>query len=193
MRADDRAGLERLCRYLLRPPLAQERLTMLPDGRVGVTLVHPWTDGTRALVFEPLEFLEKLAALVPRPRINLLLYHGILAAHARGRVSALGRSVANDVQAGEPATPALPADNARRAASPPRRYFAWAELLRRVFAIDVLACACGGRLRLIATIEDPVIVQRILRHLGFPTERPEPAAARPPPGLAASLRFDFPA
>jgi predicted nucleic acid-binding protein len=59
------------------------------------------------------------------------------------------------------------------------------------FEIDVLACACGGRLRFIATIEDPPVVQRILRHLGLPTAIPEPAPARPPP-TAPALAFDFP-
>ncbi|MBI3767665.1 MAG: transposase [Deltaproteobacteria bacterium] len=77
VRADDRAGLERLCHYLLRPPLAQERLELFPDGRVGLTLAHPWADGTRALVFDPVEFLEKLAVLIPKPRINLVVYHGL--------------------------------------------------------------------------------------------------------------------
>ena len=64
VRADDRAGLERLCHYLLRPPLAQGRLERLPDGGVLYTLAHPWSDGTRQLLFQPLELLEKLAALV---------------------------------------------------------------------------------------------------------------------------------
>jgi hypothetical protein len=48
-----------------------------------MTLKSAWADGTRHLLFEPLELLEKLAALMPRPRINLVLYHGILAPHAR--------------------------------------------------------------------------------------------------------------
>ena len=75
VRADDRAGLETLCRYLLRPPLAQERLSRLADGRVVCTLRHPWHDGTRQLIFTPHEFLERLAAITPRPRVNLVLYH----------------------------------------------------------------------------------------------------------------------
>jgi hypothetical protein len=62
VRADDRAGLERLVRYLLRPPLAQERLTRPADGRVVCTLGRPWHDGTRHLIFTPHEFLERLAA-----------------------------------------------------------------------------------------------------------------------------------
>jgi hypothetical protein len=63
--------------------------------------------------------------------------------------------------------------------------------LRRVFAIDVLACACGGRLRFLATIEDPLVVRRILRHVGLPTDPPVPMPARPPP-LAHAPTFDFP-
>ena len=69
------------CRYLLRPAVAQDRLRLLADGRVGLTLKTAWADGTRQLVFEPLTLLEKLAALTPRPRINLVLYHGVLAPH----------------------------------------------------------------------------------------------------------------
>ena len=54
--------------------------------------------------------------------------------------------------------------------------------MRRVFAIDVLACAgCGGRLRFLATIEDPAIVTKILAHLGVSTEAPAVTPARPPP------------
>jgi hypothetical protein len=72
VRADDRAGVERLCQYLLRPPLAQGRLERLRDGRVLYTLTHAWSDGTRQLLFQPLELGETLAVLVPRPRVNLL-------------------------------------------------------------------------------------------------------------------------
>jgi hypothetical protein len=192
VRADDRAGLERLCHYLCRPPLAQERLELLPDGRVGLTLAHPWSDGTRALVFDGVEFLEKLAVLIPKPRINLVVYHGILAPRARDRTAAVARAVPL-ARAGADAN-ACPADASGppSPASPSRRAMAWADLLRRIFAIDVLACACGGRLRFVATIEDPSVVQRILRHLGLPTDAPVPEPARPPPGADAELAFDFP-
>jgi len=70
-----------------------------------------------------------------------------------------------------------------------RRAWAWADLMRRVFALDVLACGtCGGRLRFLATIEDQATVTKIA-HLGLPTERPIPTPARPPPLPDA---FDFP-
>ncbi len=58
-------------------------------------------------------------------------------------------------------------------------------------AIDILACTCGGRLPFIATIDDPPVVARILRHLGLPTETPAPAPARPPP-RERELSFNFP-
>jgi hypothetical protein len=65
--AHDRAGVERLCRYILRPPFAQARLRLRGDGRGALELKTARRDGTRELVFEPLEFLERLAAMTPRP------------------------------------------------------------------------------------------------------------------------------
>jgi len=63
----------------------------------------------------------------------------------------------------------------------------------RSFAIDVLACStCGGRLRLISTIEDPPVVQKILTHLGLPTTVPGASPARPPPATDGTIAFDFP-
>ena len=57
--------------------------------------------------------------------------------------------------------------------------------MARTFGRDVLACPrCGGRLRLIALIEEAAVIDRILRHLGLPTETPAPRLARAPPRLA---------
>jgi hypothetical protein len=81
----DRQRLERLCRYVARPPVAKERLKRLPDGRLMYELRHPWRDGTTHVAFLPLELVEKLAALVPPPRVNLVRYHGVLAPAARHR------------------------------------------------------------------------------------------------------------
>jgi hypothetical protein len=91
---EERERLEQLCRYLLRPPIAQERLALRPDGSVLVTLKTAWRDGTTHLRFEPLTLLERLAALTPRPRIDVLIYHGILARRAASRAAAVayGRS-----------------------------------------------------------------------------------------------------
>jgi len=233
--AGDRTRLEHLARYVLRPPVAQDALERAPDGRVLLRIRRPWSDGTRAIVFEPLELLARLASLIPRPHVHLLLYHGVFAPHAQRRRNAVAHArktlpaasapagVAADVRsgagwgpsAGEPEAAApVPSgasgvqreahaprsdDDARDAsgglplageadrgtATAPRRgrpWFKWADLMRRVFEIDVLACtSCGGRLRLIATIEDPEVIRRILAHLGLPTALPATLPARSPP------------
>ena len=79
-----RARLERLCRYVLRPPVTGDRLSVDADGRVVLQLRHPWADGTTHLRFEPTAFLERLAVLVPRPRVNLLLITGCWRRGRRG-------------------------------------------------------------------------------------------------------------
>jgi hypothetical protein len=84
-KASDRAGLERLCRYILRPPLTKDRLQRREDGNVVVGLKRVWSDGTSALVFSPSELVERLVALVPPPRANQVIYRGVLAANAAWR------------------------------------------------------------------------------------------------------------
>jgi hypothetical protein len=71
-----RDQLERLCRSLLRPPLALARLTDSTGGQLLYQFRRPWSDGSTALLLDPLELLERLAALVPAPRRPLLAYHG---------------------------------------------------------------------------------------------------------------------
>jgi hypothetical protein len=159
---NDRARLEHLCRYLLRPPLAQDRLHLRADGRMAVTLKRACRDGTTRLVFEPLEFLVKLAALTPRPEINLILYHGVLAPHARWRAQVVGYGRA----ASEIAAPGSVSSGSGRAGAQGRRRprnSTWTGLMRRAFAIDVLACPrCGGRLRVVGAVEDSVAMREIL-------------------------------
>ena len=71
VQAAQRDRLERVTRYALRPPVSQDRLEWTADGQVRLELRRPWGDGTTHLLFDPVELLERLAALVPRPRINL--------------------------------------------------------------------------------------------------------------------------
>ena len=115
--------------------VCQDRLRLLGDGRILLTLKTAWADGTRHLRFEPLELLEKLAALTPRPRINLVLYHGVLAPHARwrARVVAYGSGPAATSLAASPS-------GERAIAKPTHRHWPWAKLMHRAFEIDVLAC-----------------------------------------------------
>ena len=68
--ADDRQALEQLCRYITRSALANERVQTNAAGQVELELKTPWRDGTTHLVMSPLEFMQRLAALVPRPHLT---------------------------------------------------------------------------------------------------------------------------
>ena len=112
---------------------------MTGTGDVAVQLRRPWADGTTHLVFVPTAFLARLAVLVPRPRVNLLLYQGVLAPRAAWRSGVVPQLA---LAAARPPHRAAEETVARGA-----RGWRWADLMRRVFAIDVLACPrCGGRL-----------------------------------------------
>ena len=83
--AKERRKLERLCRYISRPALARTRLSLTPSGKVRYHFKTPWRDGTTHVVFEPLDFIARLAALVPKPRVNLTRFHGVFAPNSRYR------------------------------------------------------------------------------------------------------------
>jgi hypothetical protein len=117
--AGQRERLERVCRYALRPAVAGDRVRLTDDGQVQLQLRHPWADGTTHLVFEPVEFLARMAVLVPRPRINLILYHGVLAPRAAWRADVVRRQTSAESRdaevkdsAIEPAREADPAETA---------------------------------------------------------------------------------
>ena len=81
----EREKLEKLCRYIARPAIAEERLKLLPSGDIVLKLKTKYSDGTSHLLFSGLEFIEKLAALVPPPRIHLTRFFGCLAPNAKLR------------------------------------------------------------------------------------------------------------
>ena len=173
-----RDKLERLCRYVTRPAICLERLTLRADGQVQYQLKHPFRDGTTHILFSPLDFIGKLVALVPKPRHNLVRYHGVLAANAKLRKYIVPASVRT-----KPATKRK-ADHKKdkpttdtREQDTPIAPLTWAQRLKRVFDIDITICPkCGGRLRIIADITDPVVINKILNHI-----------ARAPPGNQQAL------
>jgi hypothetical protein len=187
--ARQRRRLERLCRYVARPPLATERLTEWSDG-LAYEFRHAWRDGTSAILLKPLELIERLVALIPPPRSHALRYHGVLApaARLRARVVRDRRAGAKPSPASEAATGSACESHGERSermrldAELRERRLTWAELMRRVFARDVLCCPrCGGRCTVLSTITQPEVIPAFLRSLGLPTEPPPVAAARPPP------------
>lgn len=173
-KASQRDKLEHLARYVARPPVATERLSLTESGQVRCALKTPYRDGTTHVIFEPEDFIARLAALVPKPRANLTRYHGVFAPASPDRAWVV------------PTTRAA-ADKARACSGPSatdrQRALTWAQRLKRVFAIDIELCRrCGGTLRVIASIEKPAAIERILEHLGGAGESVDPAhPSRAPP------------
>jgi len=180
-----RQKLERLCRYVSRPPVAVDRMALTASGQLRYSLKTPYRDGTTHIVLEPLDLMARLAALVPPPRMHLTRFHGVFASHSklRAAVTPAGRGKGKKPPAEEgtdkPATPRHVAMN-------------WAKRLKRVFGIDIEACArCGGKLRVIASIEEPEVIAKILAHLErtapdqYPSELP--LGARAPPQQPSRL------
>ena len=144
-------------------------------GQVVLKLKTAWRDGTSHHVMTPMEFMQRLAALVPRPRLHLIRFHGVLAPHAKLRKAVVPVPTAT--------APAHAGDCAHPPTGSAKGRMRWAQLLKRVFDIDIERCPhCGGQLKLIAAIEEPAVIQRILTHLGL--------AAQPPP-RAPAVRVDL--
>jgi hypothetical protein len=157
--AHDETGREALVRYVLRPPLAQERLTRASDDLVRLTLKRPFSDGTFAIELDPLSLLCRLVATIPPPRFHTVRYSGVLASASKLRPFIV------------PAAPA-PKGGSRCGWRP------WAELMKRVFKVDVDRCS---PMKLRALVTEPANVRRYLRHLDEATELPPRAPARDPP------------
>ncbi len=193
--AHDRAGLERLLRYCARPPFALHRLRPessrvplgSPDARLIYLLPRPAHDGRTAIRVSPLELLDRLARLIPPPRVHRHRYHGVFAPNARwrreatryGREDADGSDSSSEPDLDIPATDAACPHSTERG---PRRR--WAQLLARIYEVHPLRCpACHGEMRILAFLTDPGVVRPILRHLRIPEHPPPIAPARGPPQI----------
>ena len=120
-----------------------------------------------------MEFMQRLAALVPRPRLHLIRFHGVLAPNAKMRARVVPQGPDEGAEAAKPAE-----CEANCAHYRPVR-LSWARLLKRVFALDLEHCAnCGGELKIIAAILEQPVIERILTHLGLQPRAPPRAAAR---------------
>src|SRR5699024_4616324 len=160
VKACQRDKLERLCRYICRPAVSEKRLFLTARGDIGYTLKTPYRDGTTHVIFEPLDFIARLAALVPPPRLNLTRFHGVFAPNSpyRARITPARR--------GRGGKPKRPGPSEDRTPVEQRSAVRWAKRLKRVFQIDVETCpSCGGTVQIIACIEDPPVIERILNHL----------------------------
>jgi hypothetical protein len=154
--------------------VALERLAEDTHGDLVSTFTTPWSDGTTGITLSPVELLEKLAALVPLPRVHLVRYGGCLAPHSslRGAITPTPRQ--QGVEGGDATTES------------PR--WSWARLLKRVFALELAPCPfCRqGALRMIAAITQAEVLRKMLRHLKLAADPPPLAPAR-----ARQATFDW--
>ena len=164
-KAHQREKLERIIRYISRPSLSEKRLSLNSQGKVIYQLKTPYENGTTRIVLDPLDFLSRLSSLVPRPRTNLVRFHGLFAPNSKHR---------------HLITPK--AKNPENKKSKSRDSMTWVMRLKRVFRIDVDICSeCGGKLKVISSIEGKEVIDKILTHLGLDSKVPEPFVPRGPP------------
>ncbi len=159
----ERLAIERWCRYALRGPLATSRLSLGPRDTVVYELAKPKPDGTTQLIFPVNSFLRRLVAILPLPRHHTLVYHGVFAAAHAWRAEVVE---------------SVPKPQFTRLCPRKKRWLDWADLLRRVWAWQVLACPCGATRRVVAVIPAGPVANKILRHLGLPTAAPALGHAR---------------
>lgn len=155
--SEDRESLERILRYMGRPPLSSERLNMAPDGaNLILTLKSAWRNGTTRILLSPFDLLSRLVALIPYPRKNQIRYHGFLAPNSALRSELIDRGDNCGYSDGE------------KIYRPP-----FAELMSRVFDIDILECPrCYSRMQLISYIQDNKTTKKILESLKMSTAPP---------------------
>jgi len=169
IQAANRGGLEQLCRYILRPPFAKARLERQEDGNLEMTMKRVWSDGTSKIIFSPMEFVERLVAIIPPPKAHQILYRGVLAGNSALRKEIVPRP-REDSEATE--------RRSKRLTEHPRIQWeterpSWFDLLQRVFGVDGFQCPlCRGRLELRCIVENPASAARILKGLHKATGPP---------------------
>ena len=190
--AQDRCKLERPCRYITSSEVSEKRLAITTYGKVRYPLKTPYRDGTTGdrrshEIFEPLDFIARLAALVPKPRVNLTRFHGVF---VRGGPPPNSRHRVTITPAKRnKAKQALPTGQGKTGTQK-HKSMTWAQRLKRVFGIEIETCEqCGGAVKVIASIdkspgktictanaarrvrhtdvsnEQPLVIQKILSHL----------------------------
>lgn len=155
--AEDSAGLERLARYLLRPPLSLERLDL--DGAVA-RYRHKRARRASAEPFDARELLARLLMHIPAPRLHLVRYFGHYSSAARARRREPGAATERSADPSMDTVDETPSAAQRR-----RLRRQWARLIRRVYEADPLLCECGQQMRIISFLTQPPVVDKILRHL----------------------------
>ena len=111
-----------------------------------------WSDGTGAVEFTVLEFTEKLAALIPPPRANQVLYSGVLAGNAGWRKEVVPKVPTSESAKAEARLSLKLVKRRKEGATTGEDTLGWADLLKRVFGVDGWQCPCCGKRMTLRTI-----------------------------------------
>jgi len=184
----DREALQRLLLYFLRPAVSLKKLTYKPEEGLIRYQVVKTNGGPSYHEWPAVEFVGRMAALIPPPRKHVVRYYGALGPRSplRRAVTAATRGQATLVELEQGYSVALAGKvvrEAKRAAKAACK--GWAACLRKIFEVDPVMCEkCGGEMKLVAVIVDDGELDRILAHQGWPTAFPRTKASRAPPGSA---------
>jgi hypothetical protein len=176
-----RDRLEKLIKYIARGPFSNDRIEITPERKVQLKLKTAYLDGTSHLLLTFGEFIEKLVALIPRPKIHLVRWSGVFAPNSPfRRAIILKPEIRKGFQFHE--------DSEYLPVEVPTKDSSWAKLLKRTFKFDMTKCGtCGGEVRFVGGVRDPGSIVRYLRHVGIDHEAPSQA---PPKYAPVPFEFD---
>ena len=171
--AGDAEGRKSLAGYMLRAPFSLEKMSY--DAARGAVIYRSRLHATLKRNFQAMpgvEWLELLCKHIPDRNEHLVRYYGRYSSRARGAEREPPEPEASDTEVQSPARQAAKA--------------AWAKLIRKVYEVDPLECPkCGAQMRVIALIQDPAVIERILTWLGLwePRQPGGPSPPTVPPSL----------
>lgn len=169
--ADDRQALEKLAHYIIRCQFSQERMTYLEESG---TVIYRSKDGQTTKSFSALDWLAMIISHIPRHGEQMVRYYGWYSNAARGRRRKQG--VLDDKT---PEITGQEQDTGYR-----RKCRAnWSRLIQKIYGTDPLTCPnCNGTMRILAFIEEAVVIRKILDHLGlWDVPKRQPKQGRGPP------------
>jgi hypothetical protein len=162
-----KTSMENLARYIIRASFSQERMTYVSEAG---SVIYQSKDGCNTRVFEAMEWLAAMASHIPNKGEQMVRYYGYYSNSSRGRrkkagtdgiIPCLLQPEKTDIQFRK----------------------TWSRLIQKIYEVDPLTCPrCQGKMRVIAFIEDPEVVKKILKHLDLWEfkQPPRPIAHAPP-------------
>ena len=151
-----------MIRYCARAPFASENLRWNGPW-LTYRLPKPCHTGKISIQLTPVEFIDKIAALIPPPRRHRHHYHGAFAPNSELRPAIAKAAIE---------TPLMIVPTPVKATAQ-KTSFTWAKVLSRIYEVNPLLCVCGKEMRITKFVTHPTEIWRILTKLGWPTTAPD--------------------